>query len=62
MSLHRTIAALLPTSLALGLALTACNPATISRIGPAVPARGPDCEIEVLDDDQAPSRPYRDLQ
>jgi hypothetical protein len=49
------VAALL-ASLAAG-----CSPAVISRIGPAVPARGESCGIELLEPGELPQRPYRDV-
>ncbi|MDJ0761724.1 MAG: hypothetical protein QNJ97_01950 [Myxococcota bacterium] len=39
----------------------ACGPATISRIGPRMPQRPADCQIEILPEDQVPSRPYRNI-
>ncbi|MCP4675135.1 MAG: hypothetical protein GY854_06440 [Deltaproteobacteria bacterium] len=38
-----------------------CSPATVSRIGPSVPPRTDDCDIEVLEPGETPSRPYRDV-
>ena len=43
------------------LLLAGCFSATVSRIGPPVPPRNPDCDIEVLAPGQRPSRPYRDV-
>jgi hypothetical protein len=39
----------------------ACSPVTISRIGPPVPPRDPGCDLEVLEEGEKPTRPYRDL-
>jgi len=41
--------------------LVSCNPASVSRIGPPVAPRRGDCEIEILDRGEKPSRPYRDV-
>ena len=46
---------------ALTALLLACSPASVSRIGPPVPPRPDDCEIEILDREEKPSRPYRDV-
>ncbi len=46
---------------ALGLLMTGCSPASISRIGPGIQPRSTDCEIEVLEEGRKPSRPYRDV-
>ena len=40
---------------------SACSPAVISRIGPKVPARGEGCDVEILEEGAAPSRPFRDV-
>lgn len=48
-------------AVALLCALTACSPASISRIGPPLPARLAECDIEILDPGAAPERPYRDV-
>jgi hypothetical protein len=46
---------------ALAWLISACSPVTVSHIGPAVPPRDPGCEIEVLEEGETPTRPYRDL-
>jgi hypothetical protein len=53
----------LPGLVALAAAwlMVACSPVTISRIGPPVSPRDPDCDLEVLEEGETPSRPYRDL-
>ncbi len=43
------------------LIVTACSPSSISRIGPSVPPRSFDCDVEVLEKGNTPSRPYRDV-
>jgi hypothetical protein len=40
---------------------TACTPAKIVRMGPKIPPRPADCDIEVLKKGVEPSRPYRDV-
>jgi hypothetical protein len=45
----------------LAVAAASCSPATTARIGPPVPPRPPDCDLEVLEGDATPSRPYRDV-
>jgi len=42
-------------------AQAACTPATVSTIGPRIPAKDPGCEIEILDPGEIPDRPYRDV-
>ncbi|MCP4603104.1 MAG: hypothetical protein GY847_21750 [Proteobacteria bacterium] len=46
---------------AIWLLAGACSPASISRIGPSVPPRQANCEIESLKKGEKPSRPYRDV-
>jgi hypothetical protein len=41
--------------------MAACVPVSIARIGPAVSAKKPGCDIEILPSGESPSRPYRDL-
>jgi hypothetical protein len=43
------------------LGLLACSPATSVRIGPKVPERPANCEMEVLKRGETPTRPYRDV-
>lgn len=38
-----------------------CSPVFVSRIGPPVEPRDPGCELELLEEGQTPSRPYRDV-
>lgn len=40
---------------------SACSPAAISRIGPTIPARSEDCDVEILEEGAIPNRPYRDV-
>ncbi len=43
------------------LVLCGCTPATISRIGPPLDPRSADCDVELLEEGEKPSRPYRDV-
>ena len=43
------------------LALWACTPYRISRIGPTRPAKPSKCAVELLEDGQLPDRPYQDV-
>jgi hypothetical protein len=46
---------------AVALALCACAPVTVARIGPLLAPRTGDCAVEVLDRGEVPKRPYRDV-
>jgi hypothetical protein len=39
----------------------ACSPATISRIGPTLTPREPDCDVEVLPPGEKPTNAHRDI-
>ncbi len=43
------------------LLVAACSPTRIARIGPPLPPKPPTCDVEVLEDDAVPSKPYRDV-
>jgi hypothetical protein len=49
------------TVVATALALGACSPVNVARIGPQLPPRAGDCTIEILDRGATPQRPYRDV-
>ncbi len=38
-----------------------CSPVSISRIGPPLVSRGEGCEVQILEKDDLPNRPYRDV-
>ncbi len=38
-----------------------CSPAKIVRMGPEIPPRSADCEVDVLKKGAVPPRPYRDI-
>ncbi len=48
-------------TLIIAIALSACSPAKLSRIGPKMPARPDGCEVEILEEGVLPGRPYRDI-
>jgi hypothetical protein len=50
-----------PAALIVSLAVAACSPAAVTRIGPPLAPRQNDCAVEVLEDGSAPTRPYRDV-
>jgi hypothetical protein len=41
--------------------VSACSPATISRLGPSLPPRKPNCEVEVLEPGKTPFHAHRDI-
>lgn len=43
------------------LAAVACGPAQISRIGPSLPPREPNCEVDVLEPGATPFLAHRDI-
>ncbi len=47
--------------LAILLVGAACAPAKVVQMGPKIPPRPDDCDIEVLKKGAVPSRPYRDI-
>ena len=45
----------------LAAAVLSCSPAKPTRIGPAVVPRPADCELEVMEEGERPTRPYREV-
>lgn len=41
--------------------ISGCSAASVSRIGPTLSPRSPDCDVEILEAGTKPTRPYRDV-